>query len=226
MNLTDALQTLRYLSPPDTLLSQISLYLEEKQEDQDELHDKSLGRRQASGGVSGPFDAVLSSLRDRPELEPIILDLLQHVVALFDRPLEPCAAQPLVALTLHSAFRGQLVSIVTAFLEHLHGLTDLDGTWRSFMRMFLASIQHLVGDYAIVRSADVSDAASVPTSFVRELEALRTQVDTLSDEVRPVPSSSPLLVGCTSVHRELWKESVTDARSESVAVRYARPTDR
>lgn len=84
-------QTLRYLSPPDTLLSQISLYLEEKQEDQDELHERSLGRREASSGASGgPFDAVLSSLRDRPDIEPITLDLLRHVVSLFDRPLEPC----------------------------------------------------------------------------------------------------------------------------------------
>ena len=87
-------------------------------------------------------------------------------------------------MTARRSFRSDLVSIVTAFLEHLHGLTDLDGTWRAFMRMFLAAIQHLVGDYAIVRSSDVSDAASVPTSFVRELEALRAQVEALSDDVR------------------------------------------
>ena len=82
---------MRYLSPPDTLLGQISLYLEEKQEDQDELHERSLGRREASSGASsGPFEVVHGALRDRPDIEPIVLDLLRHVVSLFDRPLEPC----------------------------------------------------------------------------------------------------------------------------------------
>ena len=73
------------------MLSQISLYLEEKQEDQDELQERSLGRRETSSGASSdPFDVVLGALRDRPDIEPIFLDLLRHVVALFDRPLEPC----------------------------------------------------------------------------------------------------------------------------------------
>lgn len=52
------------------------------------------------------------------------------------------------------------------------------------MRQYLTSVQHIVGQQAIIRSSKVSDTASVPSSFIEELEALRGKVEELSDEVR------------------------------------------
>lgn len=51
------------------------------------------------------------------------------------------------------------------------------------MRQYLASIQHIVGPQALIGSSSMADTASVPSSFLDELAALRSQVDTLSDEV-------------------------------------------
>lgn len=52
------------------------------------------------------------------------------------------------------------------------------------MRQYLSSVQHIVGKQAVIRASRVSDTASVPTSFIEELEALRSKVEELSDEVR------------------------------------------
>ena len=51
------------------------------------------------------------------------------------------------------------------------------------MRQYLSSVQHIVGQQAVVRASRISDTASVPTSFIEELEALRAKVEELSDEV-------------------------------------------
>ena len=50
------------------------------------------------------------------------------------------------------------------------------------MRQYLSSIVHIVGQQSLIRSSRVSDTASVPTSFLEELEGLRAQVDELSEE--------------------------------------------
>lgn len=52
------------------------------------------------------------------------------------------------------------------------------------MRQYLSSVQHIVGQQAVVRARPGADTASVPTSFLEELEALRQKVEELSDEVQ------------------------------------------
>lgn len=85
------------------------------------------------------------------------------------------------------------------------------------MRMFLAAIQHLVGDYAIVRSSDVSDAASVPTSFVRELEALRAQVEVLSDEVRQLILKAAMPCGSSVALASFSRTFLTSIQNASLS---------
>lgn len=50
------------------------------------------------------------------------------------------------------------------------------------MRQYLSSVQHIVGQQAIIRASRVADTAAVPTSFIEELETLRSKVDELSEE--------------------------------------------
>jgi len=52
------------------------------------------------------------------------------------------------------------------------------------MCQYLSSVQHIVGQQAVVRARPGADTASVPTSFLEELEALRQKVEELSDEVK------------------------------------------
>jgi len=42
--LNEAMQGLRYVDPPDALLRQLNVYVEERQEDQEELHERTAGR--------------------------------------------------------------------------------------------------------------------------------------------------------------------------------------
>jgi hypothetical protein len=50
------------------------------------------------------------------------------------------------------------------------------------MKQYLSSVQHIVGQQAIIRASRIADTAAVPTSFIEELETLRTKVDELSEE--------------------------------------------
>ena len=78
--------------------------------------------------------------------------------------------------------RIDLLTILDKFVEHASRLEDFDDGWRIFMRQYLGSVQHIVGQQAVVRSSKASDTSNVPTSFIEELETLRQKVEELSDE--------------------------------------------
>lgn len=75
-----------------------------------------------------------------------------------------------------------MISIVDSFVGGAAELEDLEDGWLDFMSEFFASIEHIVGKQAIVKSSRTTDTASVPTSFLEELESLRTTVEKLSEE--------------------------------------------
>jgi len=78
--------------------------------------------------------------------------------------------------------RNDLVTVLDNFVEHASHLEDFDQGWRVFMRQYLSSVQHIVGQQAIIRASRIADTAAVPTSFIEELETLRSKVDELSEE--------------------------------------------
>lgn len=82
-----------------------------------------------------------------------------------------------------SHLRLSLVTALDNFVDHAAHLENFDEGWRTFMRQYLSSVQHIVGQQAVVRASKGADTASVPTSFLEELEALRKKVEELSDEV-------------------------------------------
>ena len=59
---------------------------------------------------------------------------------------------------------------------------DFDASWSDCMSQFLASVEHVVGKQALVKSSRTTDTASVPTSFLEELETLRSRVEELTEE--------------------------------------------
>jgi diaphanous 1 len=95
---------------------------------------------------------------------------VKSYVSIFDREID-------------SSLRDNLLLILDNFVNHAVQLDDFDTGWKQFMRKYLTSIQHIVGQQAIVVQSSKSDAASVPTSFIEELEGLRAKVEELDEEV-------------------------------------------
>lgn len=93
-----------------------------------------------------------------------------------------CLASDVTDKCSLSRLRDDLITILDNFVEHAAHLEDFDQGWRVFMKRYLSSVQHIVGQQSLIRSSRVADTASVPTSFIEELETLRSQVDELSEE--------------------------------------------
>ena len=85
---------------------------------------------------------------------------------------------------LYSVLKEDLLTVLDNFVAHAGHLENFDEGWRVFMRQYLSSVQHIVGQQSLIRTSKVADTASVPTSFLEELEALRAKVEELNDEVR------------------------------------------
>ncbi|SAM77134.1 related to Diaphanous protein homolog 1 [Ustilago bromivora] len=175
--LNEVLVSLRYIDPPESLATQIQVYVEEKQEDQDELHDRALhlsdrNRERSHDGMSdlGEAGEILRRSQDAHEdLYPIMISILRHTSSILDRDID-------------HQFKTDLLFVVEKYLEQSVHVADFDEGWRSFMRSYLANIQHLVGKQAMIKANRMSDTSTVPSSFIEELEGLRAKVEELSDD--------------------------------------------
>ncbi|SNX82525.1 related to Diaphanous protein homolog 1 [Melanopsichium pennsylvanicum] len=173
--LNEVLVSLRYIDPPESLATQIQVYVEEKQEDQDELRDRALmpsDRDRGRDTISdlGEAGEILRSAQDTHEdLYPIMISILRHTSSILDRDID-------------HQFKTDLLFLVEKYVEQSVHVADFDEGWRSFMRSYLANIQHLVGKQAMIKANRMSDTSTVPSSFIEELEGLRAKVENLSDE--------------------------------------------
>ncbi|SPO39803.1 related to Diaphanous protein homolog 1 [Pseudozyma flocculosa] len=173
--LNEVMVSLRYVDPPEGLLTQIQVYTEEKQDDQDELHERTMrfaedDPRHAPISTLGEAAQLLQSSKENHEdLYPIVISILRHTSTILERDID-------------HQFKTDLMFVVEKFLEHSVDVVDFDEGWRSFMKAYLANIQHLVGKQAMIKANRMSDTSSVPSSFVEELEGLRAKVEELSDE--------------------------------------------
>ncbi|CDW98870.1 hypothetical protein, partial [Sporisorium scitamineum] len=173
--LNEVLVSLRYVDPPESLATQIQVYAEEKQEDQDELHDRALQlphRERSDDSLSdlGEAGTLLRKSQDAHEdLYPIMISILRHTSSILDRDID-------------HQFKTDLLFVVEKYLEQSVDVVDFDEGWRSFMRSYLANIQHLVGKQAMIKANRMSDTSTVPSSFIEELEGLRAKVEELSDD--------------------------------------------
>ncbi|BGP44533.1 hypothetical protein JCM10450v2_000347 [Rhodotorula kratochvilovae] len=167
--LNEAMAGLRYIDPPDEFLRLLNVYVEERQEDQEELHERTAGRsRDDTSDV--PLGELIKLAQEHAELYPKLVDAVRSYINVFDRK------------DIDDHLRDDLITILDNFVEHAAHLEDFDHGWRVFMRQYLSSIVHIVGQQSLIRSSRVADTASVPTSFIEELEGLRAKVDELSEE--------------------------------------------
>ncbi|PWN41049.1 hypothetical protein IE81DRAFT_315743 [Ceraceosorus guamensis] len=179
--LNEAMVGLRYVEPPDALLVQLHVWAEEKQEDQAELHDRTLrnnagkeGTNADGAGLSlstiGEVGELLRVAQlDSPDLYPLICDMVRSTTQILARDID-------------YQLKADLLFVLEKFLEHGVEVVDFDEGWRSFMKAYLTSVQHIVGKHAMIKANRLSDTSTVPSSFVEELEGLRAKVEELSDE--------------------------------------------
>lgn len=173
--LNEVMVSLRYCDPPDNILTQLQVYHEERQDDLDELQERRLHAFETSGGTAAASRLgdtgriLLDALDEHPDLFPSLASMIEHISFILGRDIDQ-------QLKLDLLFVGE------KFIEHSVDVVDFDEGWRSFMRAYLASIQHLVGTQAMIKANRVSDTSTVPSSFLEELEELRAQVETLSQD--------------------------------------------
>lgn len=111
--------------------------------------------------------------------------------------------RPRLIYSLLSQLRSSLITVLDNFVEHAAHLENFDDGWSTLMGKYLSSVQHIVGQQAVVRASKSADTASVPTSFLEELETLRDRVEELSDERVKLRSELSKQIAETNVLRAL-----------------------
>lgn len=81
------------------------------------------------------------------------------------------------------SLRNDILRIIDRFIHLVVDLDDVSEDWRKCMAAFFASIEQMVGRQAMVAASRTTDSATVPTSFLDELESLRARVEELAEEV-------------------------------------------
>jgi diaphanous 1 len=88
------LQTLRYIRPPDNLLTQLDVYTEEKTEDEEDMRERmqNLMKREAGQRTLSETEALLQDLvhatEDDDNLNARIIDVLKHTKDLLLRDID------------------------------------------------------------------------------------------------------------------------------------------
>lgn len=163
------------------------MYTEERQEDQEELHERTVGQARGEcvpfllsrpslmtdpylrSTSTVPLPELIRLAQEHQETYPKLISTVKKFLHVFERDID-------------DGFRADLFVVLESFIDHASHLEDFDQGWRTFIVQYLSSVQHLVGQQSVIRSSRVADTNSVPTSFLDELEGLRAKVDELSEE--------------------------------------------
>ncbi|KAG2105125.1 armadillo-type protein [Suillus discolor] len=165
--LNEVIVTLRYTKPPDSLLTQLDLYTEEKYEDEEDLRERTRNAvrgGQGHGRERSESDIFLDDLlqsANNAGLGSISMSILHHLSSIMKSDAE---------LSNRNVKVDQL-AIVDTFLDQIFTADDIDLGWIPLITRFLDAIRPITGQ-------DISiDAVDGGTK--RELESLRVQIDDL-----------------------------------------------
>ncbi|KAG6854352.1 hypothetical protein C0991_007857 [Blastosporella zonata] len=170
--LNEVIVALRYLKPPDSLLTQLDVYTEEKFEDEEDMQERfraSVARdakgheRQRSESELALEDLIILA-KQHGELYPMMVEILNNYGQILQRD---------VGIQL----KADLFAILDRFVEQAALLDNFDDSWQIFMKRFAASVQHITG-----QELDVKAVSNGDSLVEQELEGLRNQVEELSDE--------------------------------------------
>ncbi|KAJ3492688.1 hypothetical protein NLJ89_g11182 [Agrocybe chaxingu] len=172
--LNELIVALRYIKPPDSLLTQLNLYTEEKFEDEEDMRERARAlmpqAKQTQERPRSESEASLQDLiqlaRQHGELYPTMVDILRHYGQILQRD---------VGIQL----KADLFVILDRFVEQAAMLDSFDDSWRIFLKRFASSVRHITGQDLEVKASHESDSREI---VEQELETLRFKVEQLSDE--------------------------------------------
>jgi diaphanous 1 len=170
--LNEVIVSLRYVKPPDILITQLDVYTEEKFEDEEDMRERAkhiVSQDGTSIEISESalaLDGVLKLTKEDEELTDLITEILHHYEALLQR-------------NISSQFKMEVVTITDRFVEQASVLDDFDEGWQAFLKRFIASVQSITGQDVYIGPRPAGDSLNVAQDG---LEVLRSKVDELSDE--------------------------------------------
>ncbi|CAI2175942.1 18087_t:CDS:10 [Funneliformis geosporum] len=142
--------------PPESVLKQIEVYQEERQEDLDELYEKA---HEIVRGINDPLSIVaglLQQLESDRNLHRRVIETLKNLLRISCK-------------STGERYQNEIWTLLEQFIEQIISLNNLGQEWQKFMKEYHSSIQHIVGKYSLV-SGNVTD---------EEIDSLRTRVEGL-----------------------------------------------
>jgi diaphanous 1 len=87
------LQALRYIKPPDSLTTQLDVYIEEKFEDEEDMRERSRiifaqgasGHERSRSGTEEALEELVRLAKQHGELYPMMVDILNHYGQILQR---------------------------------------------------------------------------------------------------------------------------------------------
>ncbi|KAL5487624.1 hypothetical protein ACEPAI_5732 [Sanghuangporus weigelae] len=178
--LNEIIVTLRYIRPPDSIITQIDVYTEEKFEDEEDLRERTRSLFKDSEGSSEleVTCALLNDLSLRQEiLRPPLIEALRQFGVLLSRE---------VTLKL----KADYLTIINKLLEQCNVYDELGVDWTLMLGQFLSEIATTVG-----QSLEIKGTAGAPESDLdskedmelrQKIQELEKDKSTLESELESV----------------------------------------
>ena len=80
---------MRYIKPPESLLTQLDIYTEEKFEDEEDLRERSLARHRRTASDSEVIvQETLDVARQYDEVYPMIVSAFSHIRVILEKEVD------------------------------------------------------------------------------------------------------------------------------------------
>jgi hypothetical protein len=91
-------QTLRYIRPPESLVTQLDVYTEEKFEDEEDMRERASRLFRAddqpkASEISSAFEELIALSRPRDEDYDMVVRVIKALITLFQRQSERCVSR-------------------------------------------------------------------------------------------------------------------------------------
>ncbi|KAF9232167.1 hypothetical protein BU15DRAFT_55302 [Melanogaster broomeanus] len=188
--LNEIIVALRYAKPPESLLKQLDMYMEEKYEDEEDLRERA--RRAVQDSRRRAFEASEPGL--------LLDEILQATKAIEAGSVVEDVLYKLNAIIQgesDSLFKRGLLLVLDEFMGGLPAIKDSDVTWSDFVQHLISSVQRLAG-----RNISMGNAAIAE----EEIQKLKDKIDDLSRQVQ----SLILLLNPGMRHVNVFRRNVCD----------------
>lgn len=88
--LTNLEQALRYVRPPDSIITQLDIYTEEKFEDEEDLRERSLAAyRRNAGPTESALEELVRLAKEADDVFPMLMEAFEYLRSILERETDP-----------------------------------------------------------------------------------------------------------------------------------------